>query len=78
MTKVKKLILSAFTIRRRLITSGRSLIPAEWARKEMARLEYLIATGNALNIARKNEMILRVLIPVNFIKRFETELKGAR
>jgi len=71
---VKKLLTSAFTIRRRLISSGRSLIPAEWACKEMARIEYWIATGNALNIARKNENILRVLIPGNFLKKFENEL----
>jgi len=72
---MKQLLLSAFLIRRRLISSGRSLIPAEWARKEMARLEYWIATGNALNIARKNESVLRVLIPGNFLKRFENLLK---
>lgn len=72
---MKSLLTAAFTIRRRLITSRRSQIPAEWARKEMNRLEYWIATGNALNIARKNEMVLRVLIPGNFIKRFETLLK---
>lgn len=71
---MKKLLLSAFAIRRRLISSGRSHLPAEWARKEMARIEYWIATGNALNIARKNENVLRVLIPGNFLKKFENEL----
>lgn len=75
---MKPLIISAFTIRRRLITSGRSQLPAEWARKEMERIEYWIATGNALNIARKNEMILRVLIPGNFIKKFELMLKETK
>jgi len=75
---MKALIISAFTIRRRLISSGRSQIPAEWARKEMARLEYWIATGNALNIARKNSSVLRVIIPGNFIKKFENELKGIK
>jgi len=75
---MKALIFSAFTIRRRLISSGRSLIPAEWARKEMARLEYWIATGNALNIARKNESVLRVLMPGNFLKKFELMLKETK
>jgi len=72
---MKKLISDAFTIRRRLIYSGRSLIPAEWARKEMERIEYWMATGDALNIARKNENVLRVLLPGNFIKKFENILK---
>lgn len=75
---MKQLLISAFLIRRRLITSGRSQIPAEWARKEMARIEYWIATGNALNIARKNEMILRVLIPGNFINKFENSIKETK
>lgn len=71
---MKKLLSDAFLIRRRLMYSGRSHLPAEWARKEMNRLEYWLATGNALNIARKNEMILRVLIPGNFMKKFENKL----
>ena len=75
---MKKLISDAFAIRRRLISSGRSLIPAEWARKEMARLEYWLATGNALNIARKNETVLRVLIPGNFLKKFENLIKETK
>jgi len=75
---MKALIISAFIIRRRLISSGRSHIPVEWAQKEMARLEYWIATGNALNIARKNESVLRVLIPGNFIKKFELMLKETK
>jgi len=72
---MKPLLLSAFSIRRRLISSGHSHIPVEWARKEMKRIEYWIATGNALNIARKNESVLRVLIPGNFLKKFELMLK---
>ena len=76
---MKKLLLSdAFTIRRRLISSGCSHLPAEWARKEMNRLEYWIATGNALNIARKNETVLRVLIPGNFMKKFENLIKETK
>ena len=75
---MKKLLSDAFAIRRRLISSGRSQIPAEWARKEMARIEYWIATGNALNIARKNEMIFRVLIPGNFMKKFENLIKETK
>lgn len=75
---MKTLILSAFQIRRRLISSGHSHIPAKWAQKEMNRLEYWLATGDALNIARKNEMILRVLMPGNFLKRFEEMLKETK
>jgi len=71
---MKPLLLSAFLIRRRLITSGRSHIAEAWAIKEMKRIEYYLATGNALNIARKNSGVLRVLIPGNFLKEFENKL----
>lgn len=75
---MKPLILSAFAIRRRLISSGRSQIPREWIQEQMKKIEFWLATGNALNIARKNETILRVLMPGNFIKRFEKILNETK
>jgi len=75
---MKTLLTSAFSIRLRLITSGRSHIPEAWAIKEMNRIEYYLATGNALNIARKNAGVLRVLIPGNFLKEFENKLNGMK
>jgi len=75
---MKTLLTSAFSIRRRLITSGRSYIPETWAIKEMKRIEYYLATGNALNIARKNAGVLRVLIPGNFLKEFENKLNETK
>lgn len=75
---MKALIISAFTVRRRLISSGHSHIPAKWAQKEMNRLEYWLAIGDALNIARKNETVLRLLMPGNFLKKFEEILKETK
>ena len=75
---MKKLLISAFTVRRRLISSGRSQIPDSWAQEQMKKIEFWLSTGNALNIARKNEIVLRVLIPGNFIKRFEKILNETK
>jgi len=75
---MKPLLLSAFTDRRRLISSGHSKLPETWTQKEMQRIEYYLATGNALNIARKNSSVLRVLLPWNFIKKFNELLKGTK
>lgn len=70
------LIRSAFTVRRRLIRQKCSCIPEKWAIEQMNRIEYFMATGNALNIARKNKDVLRVLITQNFLKKFNTMIDG--
>lgn len=73
--KMKTLLLSAFSVRRKLIQSGNSYINKSWALSQIKRLEYFLATGNALNIARKNQDILRVLLTQNFLKRFNEMVK---
>lgn len=74
--KMVALIRSAFTVRRRLIRQKCSHIPEEWAIEQMNRIEYFMATGNALNIARKNQDVLRVLLTQNFLKKFNTMIDG--
>lgn len=65
------LIRSAFFVRRRLIRRGMSFIPGKWAIEQMNRIEYLMANGSgALNIARKNQDVLRVLMTQNFLEKF--------
>lgn len=71
---MKSLIRSAFAIRRRLIRQKCSYIPEKWAIEQMNRIEYFMATGNALNIARKNQNVLRVLITQNFLEKFNLML----
>lgn len=73
---MKSLIRSAFSVRRRLIRQRCSYIPEKWAIEQMNRIEYFMATGNALNIAQKNQDVLRVLLTQNFLEKFNAMIDG--
>lgn len=75
---MKYLLKKAFDVRKKLILSKRSFLDGKWAIEKMRNIEYWIAHGNVDHVVQHHQNTIRVLMPSNFIHKFDELLKNQK